>query len=275
MSRPLRIGIVGGSGWLGGAIAGALLKAGVVRARDLTLSYRSSRPDRLPGSTWTTDNQALVERSDVVVVSVRPADWPELSIDCRERLVISVMAGIRLDAIVARHGSERAVRALPSAAAEVAASCTPWIATPATGASDRATVRAILEACGSEDEVPSERDIDYLTGLSGSGPAFPALLAAAMARDAVAHGIPVDVARRAANAVLVGAGRLVERDGQPPEEVVKAFVDYRGTTAAGIEAMRAAGFDVAVAEGLAAAFARTAGMADSGRDKASTRSQEE
>ena len=59
-------------------------------------------------------------------------------------------------------------------------------------------------------------------------------------RDAVAHGLPRDVARRAVVGMLVGTGRLFEKTGEDPADTVAAFVDYRGVTAAAIEAMRAA-----------------------------------
>ena len=266
MATGLRIGVIGGAGWLGGAIAEAMLAAGVVAPAGLSLSYRSRRPDRFPGAFWTDDNQALADRSDVIVLSVRPADWQGLKVDAGGRLVVSVMAGIRLDALSARHGTGRAVRALPNAAAEVRRSYTPWIATGQASEEDRALVRAIFDACGVQDEVRTEAEIDYLTGLTGSGPAFPALLAEAMMADAIAHGLARDVARRAVNTLLVGTGRLLEARGEDPAETVRTFLDYRGTTAAGIEAMRAAGLAAAVSAGLAAAYAKSIGMGAPGRE---------
>ncbi|ARM92502.1 pyrroline-5-carboxylate reductase protein (plasmid) [Rhizobium sp. CIAT894] len=260
MSVSLRIGIIGGGGWLGGAIAGSIIDAGLVNARNLSFSYRSQRPDRFPNSFWTPDNQALADRSDVVLLSVRPDDWRPIDVDAGGKLVISVMAGIGLDALSQRHKTGRVVRALPNAAAEVAKSYTPWIGASDVTEDDRTVVRAIFDACGSEDEVAKESDVDYLTGLSGSGPAFPALLAAAMMNDAVARGLPAEIARRAVNTVISGAGRLLERHGENPDDVVQTFLDYRGTTAAAIEGMRAAGFDASVAKGLSAAFERSVSM---------------
>jgi len=101
--------------------------------------------------------------------------------------------------------------------------------------------------------VTREEHIDYFTAMSGSGTAFPALLAEAMMNDAIGRGVPPDVARRVAQ-VIVGAGRLPEHDGASPSDTVKAFVDYKGTTAAGIVAMRENGFDTAVGAGLEAAY---------------------
>jgi len=173
------------------------------------------------------------------------------------KLVISVMAGVTLADIAARLGTARVVRALPNAAAEVGRSYTPWTATAEVTDADRETVQAILRCFGSGDALATEAGIDYMTGLSGTGPAYPALLAVALIRDAVAHGLPPEVARRAVTAMFVGTGRLLEEKGEKPEDTVAAFVDYRGVTAAGIEAMRAAGFDSAVSAGLAAALEKS------------------
>jgi pyrroline-5-carboxylate reductase len=134
---------------------------------------------------------------------------------------------------------------------------TPWTASAQVTDEDRVTVRQILDAFGSGDEVATEAEIDYMTGLSGTGPAYPALLAAAMMRDAVAHGLPPDVARRAVVGLLVGTGRLFEKDGEDPEKTVTAFLEYRGVTAAAIEAMQASGFEAAVSAGLEAALQKS------------------
>jgi pyrroline-5-carboxylate reductase len=254
----MRIGVVGGAGWLGGAIVRSLLESGLVEAGDLTLSCRRTRPDRLAGAFWTGDNQLLADRSDVIILSVRPQDWPSVTLDARGKLVISVMAGVGLAAIGARHRTGRVVRSLPNAAAEVGKAYTPWIGSGEVTDVDRDTVRRIFRACGSEDEVTSEAHMDYMSGLSGTGPAFPSLLAAAMIKGALRHGIPRDVARRAVNALLVGTGALLQHRDQDPIEVVDTFVEYRGLTAAAIETMRAGGFDTAVADGLETAFRMSA-----------------
>jgi pyrroline-5-carboxylate reductase len=262
MNSSIRIGVVGGGGWLGSAIVEAILYADLARPQNVTVSYRREKPERFPHVLWTSDNQELADRSDVIILSVRPQDWPSLAIDAAGKLVISVMAGIRLSAICDRHGTTRVVRTIPNAAAEVGRSYTPWVASSEINDDDRAIVRAIFSACGMQDEVSSERDIDYLTGLAGSGPAFPALLAAAMVDHAVEYGLPRDVAERAAITVLTGAGRLFERDPQAPDRAVDVFLAYRGTTAAGIEAMLAAGFGRSVAIGLQSAFEKSLRMGE-------------
>jgi pyrroline-5-carboxylate reductase len=260
MSDVSRIGIVGGSGWLGGAIVKSILDARLVSPEDFTLSYRREPPKRFPGVRWTADNQELVDRSDVIIISVRPEDWPALAFDARDKFVISVMAGIGLSQLAAQLRTLRVVRALPNAAAEVGQSYTPWVASADVDDQDRSLAQRIFDACGTSDEVANEGDMDYFVGLSGAGPAFPALLATAMMDDALARGLRPDMARRAVNAVLIGAGRLLEHHDECPADTVETFTSYRGTTAAAIGAMREAGFEAAVRSGLAEALRKSKDM---------------
>lgn len=248
-----RVGIIGGAGWLGSAIARSLVSSGTVDPANLICSYRSNRPARPTDWHWTKDNEDLVAKSDIIIVSVQPGDWPSLSFQAPGKLVISVMAGIRMASLRQRTGTKRLARALPNAAAEVRASYTP-IFMQSDMPDDSVTVCSLFKACGSVDLVTDEDLIDYFTGMTGSGPAFPALLAEAMIADALDRGIPSEVARRAAVQTLIGAARIFEEQDIAPAETVKAFVDYDGTTATAILKMQEMGFGPAVRAGLEAAY---------------------
>ncbi|WP_324733563.1 pyrroline-5-carboxylate reductase family protein [Pseudomonas paeninsulae] len=258
MSSELTVGIIGGGGWLGRAIGAAMLERGVLQPASLILSSRSGRVDGFdawPAVQLTQDNRQLAQRAEVIVLSVRPEQFADVSIEAAGKLVISFMAGVSVETLIARTGSQRIIRAMPNAAAQIRQSYTPWFATEPVSAADRAFTQAMFEACGSTDEVTSEADLDYLTGLVGSGAAYPALLAEAMLAHALAKGLPRQVAERAVRGVVVGASQLLGRDGMPPAEMVRAMLDYRGTTAAGLQAMIDAGFKTAIAAGLDAAEA--------------------
>ncbi|MDL2398970.1 pyrroline-5-carboxylate reductase family protein [Rhizobium mayense] len=248
-----RVGIVGGSGWLGSAIAKALIGSDTVPAERLTCSYRTRKPDSGLGVSWTQDNQKLAENSDVVILSVRPDDWSGIDISAPGKLVISVMAGISVDSIKRKTGSVRIARALPNAAAEVGQSYTPFFLA-SSNPNDRGTVEALFRSCGMVDSVFREEHIDYFTAMTGSGEAFPAFLAEAMMNDAIARGLPMEIALRAAQQVIIDAGRLQEYHRASPADTVKSFVDYDGTTSAGIVAMRENGFESVIRSGLDAAF---------------------
>lgn len=263
MTIAAQIGIIGGHGWLGNAMAQAAVASGAVDPSRLTLSGRSDQHGAaaLPGVRSTRDNQELVDRCEVVVLSVRPDQFQGVRIAARGRLVISVMAGVPAAAIAAQTGAEAVVRALPNAAAAIGRSFTPWYATPPVSAERRQLVQTLFTACGEAAEVPREAHIDYCVGLTGSGAAFPALLAQAMTAHAIAQGLPPDLARRAARAVVAGASQLFADASGDPAQIVQAMLDYCGTTAAALQAMLDQGFTGAVAAGLEAAAAKAAAMA--------------
>lgn len=252
------IGIIGGTGWLGGAIARAWLETGTVAPRELWLANRSGRGagfEAWPEVHLTTDNQALVERCPVVLLSVLPRDFGALRIDAKDRLLISVMAGVSIEAIAAATHATRIVRTLPNAAADLRQSYTPWYAAPGLSAGDRDLVRRLLDACGASDPVPGEAEIDYFTALTGSGPGFVALFADAMIQHAIRTGIEPKIAERAVRQLFLGAGAMLALAKASPAETVQGFLDYAGTTAAGLEAMQQSSLQADIGRGIEAAHA--------------------
>ena len=273
MSSMPMVGIVGGGGWLGRAIASQALAAGAIAETSLILSSRSARAGGLGlwrAVRWTCDNEDLTRRSDVVILSVRPHQFFDLALDVGERLVISVMAGVSMATLQSALRTDRVVRAMPNAAAEIGLSYTPWLAGAGLTEKDRTFVRALFESCGTANEVGTEGELDYLTALSGSGPAFPALLASAMLSHAEARGLQPEVARRAVLGVVCGASRLLAADDATPGQMVQTFIEYEGTTATGLREMERSGFTKAVHAGLDAATAAVAAMA-AGRGRVAAR----
>ena len=267
MTDPVAIGIIGGGGWLGRAVGRSMLSAGFVEGRSLILSGRSGRVEGFgewPDVRCTTNNRELAERADIVMLSVRPAQFGAVEIDARNKLVISLMAGISVDSIRTRTGADRVVRAMANAAAEIGRSYTPWFAADGVTPADKAFVQALFETCGEADQVSREADIDTLTALTGAGPAWPALLAQAMLAYAEAKGLPAGIARRAVDAIVAGASQLVATGEASPREIVQTFLNYQGTTAAGLQMMINSGFIDAVQAGLDAAATAAAKMSDKG-----------
>lgn len=257
------IGIIGGTGWLGRSIAAALLDIGFLPGNALTISGRSATPKDIPAplaaAHYTSDNQSLVQRSDVIILSVRPEDLHAVQIDAGSKLLISLVAGASMQEIETHTGSTRTIRAMPNAALEIRRAYTPWFANAQVDAAAKSFVQRLFEACGEADEVGSESDLNYLTALSGTGPAYPALLAQALHRHAIAQGLPDRIARRAVQGVVVGASQLMSAD-RGFEDLLAALRAYRGVSAAGIDGMLAAGFEESVNAGLqqAAATANSA-----------------
>jgi len=247
------IGIIGGAGWLGRALSRYLHEKSGLKADQLIRSYRSKKCDDNIPCIWTQDNAELVAKSDIIVLSVRPQDFPALAFCAPDKLFISLMAGVTIDEIATKTGAKRIARAAMNAAAELSASYTPFFV-QSDQAGDGVIIHDILATCGSVDEVASEQQIEYFMALTGTGPAFPSLFAEAMMKHAMAHGIDPQIAMRAVNQLLVGTGALIAKNQPSPSETVQTFIDYRGSTAAGLVAMRESGIDTVVARGLDAAL---------------------
>lgn len=263
MALSARLGIIGGNGWLGNAIAYAAAASGLIEPARLTLSSRSDHRGAVavPGAHWTKDNAELADRSDIIVLSVRPDQFPAVRIDAKGKLVISVMAGVSADAVAERVKTDRVIRSMPNAAVSIRKSFTPWFATSAVSDEDRRLAQSLFATFGDAAEVEFESHIDYCVGLTGSGAAFPALLAQAMIGHAVSQGLPRDFAQRAVQGAVVGASQLMDGEDCDPERIVQEMIDYKGTTAAALVAMRDRGFVEAVHAGLAAASSAAAAIA--------------
>lgn len=113
---------------------------------------------------------------------------------------------------------------------------------------------------GGEDELTEEDHLDLMTALSGSGPAYPALMAVAMMEFLRAAGLSRDVAERAAEAVICDTAQLLKGKMHEAPALVQAFVDYAGTTAAGLNKAEEAGFSRAIQAALEAAAERAREM---------------
>ncbi|MAO25832.1 pyrroline-5-carboxylate reductase dimerization domain-containing protein [Roseovarius sp.] len=249
------LALVGASGWLGRFMGPALLRAGVVEPGDFIGLNRSGASEAYaewPGLRWSTDPEAGLADARMVILSLRPDEFRAARLRCPGALVLSVMAGVSMDEIRERTGARAVVRSMPNAAMEIGQSFSPWVADAEADDADRAMVRAVLGASGREEAFAREADIDVYAAICGAGPAWAALLLEALAAAGRAEGLSPEQALAAAEGAVVGAGAMLAGQGAQAGAMVEEFIAYAGTTAAGLEAARAAGFAEAVAAGIAA-----------------------
>jgi len=249
------IGILGGTGWLGRALGRNLLARGLAPG-DLVVANRrgpTADYDGWPGVTWAQGLDDLVARCEVLVLSVRPEDYRLSDPQGFRGLVLSFMAGVALDRLGRDWPSARIARAMPGGGATEGRAHVPWCAGPGLGAADAARVESLLAAIGTVDRVADEAQLAVLAALSGSGAAYPALMAQAMFRHACAEGIAPDVAWRGVASVVCDAPDLFRAGPEAVEALLAAYHGYRGVTAAGLDAAEAAGFSGAIGRALAAA----------------------
>lgn len=258
-----KVGIIGATGWLGQALGLNLLRQGILSASDLVLLRRSgdgAAYAAFPGIVWASDASELCALCDTVVLSVRPHDFPMPGFAPRDPLLISLMAAWSLEALQDMAPAARVVRAMPNSGAPAGASYTPWVAGKGVTADDRARTARLLGAMGQQEALESETQLHYLSALSGSGAAYPALMARAMLADAVAFGLPPEIARRAVESVICGSGEVLHGQLATVDDLLDSYMSYKGITAAGLAAAERSGFETALRAALAAAFAKARSM---------------
>lgn len=256
MASSRSIGIIGGSGMLGSAIAHALLDRKTLAASNLWISNRSGNKagfEKYPEIHFTNDNTQLCDACDVIILSVPPARTQEISIHVPGRLIISVMAGVSIAELQNLTGSDRIVRAMSSPAAALGLAYSPWVATSQVDPTDRASVTHIFEACGVTDEINDESHLDHFTAMTGPVPGFVAYYAQCMVDYALKAGISPDIADRAIRQLFLSSGTMLANGEATPAEHVQEMIDYAGTTAAGLIAMKKSPISHSIAEALDAA----------------------
>ncbi len=262
MTTP-RLALAGASGWMGRFIGPALLRDGVTVPEFFTALNRSGPNgdyDDFPGVHWEVLLAEMPVVPDVVILSVRPEDFRAGDFDCAQALVISVMAGVPITEITARTGARRVVRTVPNALVETGRSFTPWLASDAATAEDRALAQRILRSVGTEAEAPDEAALDVLTALAGAGTAYAALLASGLMQAARAAGLPEALAEAAVENLVCAAPEMLDGQIASAPELVQTYIEYQGVIAAGLGAAQAAGFEAALERSLAAAVARVQEM---------------
>lgn len=258
------VGIIGGNGALGSAIAKAMLKTDRIAPENLWISCRSgavSGFDHWPGMHVTNSNQELVEACDIVLLAVPPQLVSTVDVRITEQLLVSVMAGVTIDRLKALTGAARVIRAMSSPAAEMSLAYSPWYAPDNITDRDKDAITAIFNACGLTDAVGSEDQIDRFTAMTGPVPGFVAQFADSMVQYATRNGIAPEIADRAIRQLFRASGEILSQAPETPAEQVQAMIDYAGTTGAGLSVMKASALAEDIGKGLDAAVekARTIG----------------
>ncbi|HMK96544.1 MAG TPA: pyrroline-5-carboxylate reductase [Acidimicrobiales bacterium] len=258
-----------GGGKMGEALLRGLLRAGWARPEELVVSEVSeARRAQLTAEEALAGVQVVGGEpapADGAVLAVKPADVEgacrALTSRASLRRVLSIAAGVRLADLEAWCAPGTAViRAMPNTPALVAAAATAISAGPAASAEDMEWACDIMRAVGTVVEVPEDQ-LDAVTGLSGSGPAYLFLVAEAMTEAGVLVGLPRTVAASLVAQTLLGSGRLLAETGQSPQALRAAVTSPGGTTAAGLRQLEASAARAAFIEAVAAAVRRSRELA--------------
>jgi pyrroline-5-carboxylate reductase len=246
--RDKRVGFVGG-GNMGEALVRGLTKTGLMPVGHLLMAdVRTERLEelkRLYGVIVISDNVTLVRRADVVILAVKPqilgGVLDEIAPATPGKLLISVAAGVSTGEI-RRHlpPGTRLIRVMPNTPALVLEGATAIARAAGLEEGDLDTARQIFEAVG-RVVILDEEMMDAVTGLSGSGPAYIALVVEALADGGVRVGLDRKTAMTLAMQTVLGSARLLIDTGMHPGQLKDMVSSPGGTTIAGIHTLEAGG----------------------------------
>ena len=255
-----------GGGNMASAIIGGLVRQGhPVNALQVVEPWDEQRvrlTQQFPGMTVLPAASAELKPSDLVVWAVKPQTFKDAAAAARAHvegaLHLSVAAGITSESIATWLGTERIVRAMPNTPALVGLGMTGLMARAAVSAEDKALVEQVVRTTGELVWVNVEADLDAVTALSGSGPAYVFYFLEAMRDAGAAMGLSPEVAYQLAVGTFVGASTLAQRSDDPPQVLRERVTSKGGTTYAAITSMESSGMKDRFAQALKAAQARAA-----------------
>jgi pyrroline-5-carboxylate reductase len=259
-----------GGGNMARSLIGAQLARGVPAASIKVAEPREEAREALSREFAVptfSDNAAAVAGADCVVLAVKPqvmhAVCAALAGPLRgtNPLVISIAAGVRIAQIERLLGERHAiVRCMPNTPALVGAGAAGLCANANVDAEQKALAERLLDAAGIVRWIDDEAQMDTVTALSGSGPAYFFLLVEAMEEAAVHLGLPRDTARALAAQTCLGAGHMLADGNETAMELRKRVTSPHGTTAAALDVFEQGGFRALVARALDGAKRRGAEM---------------
>ena len=225
-----------GGGNMASAIIGGLLKRGMAASQIQVVEPFAEQQARLTQQfqvAVSASPDASLARASLVVWAIKPQTFREAagqaSAHVRTALHLSVAAGIRSDSIARWLSTERVVRAMPNTPALIGLGMTALFARPAATPADRQTVERVVQTTGDYLWLRQEEQLDAVTALSGSGPAYVFYFLEAMIQAGTDMGLSREQAHQLAVGTFVGASALARQSEEPPE-VLRARVTSKGGT---------------------------------------------
>jgi pyrroline-5-carboxylate reductase len=270
MNNIRRLAFIGG-GNMAAALIGGLIKRGLPAERVVVADPSEAQLQRLVrdyGVTTAPDNTGAVKHAEVVILAVKPQQMRAVALglaphlDEPPPLVISVAAGIPHAALARWFGPRIAViRTMPNRPALNGFGATGLFAPAGVGAANRALAEMIMAAVSATVWVEHESQMDTVTALSGSGPAYFFLFMEALEAAAHERGLPPDVAHQLTLETALGAAQMARQSTDSLATLREQVTSKGGTTAAALAVLDAAGLRAIVAHAVAAADRRSAELA--------------
>jgi len=266
----MRLVFIGG-GNMGEAMLSTVLNKRLAAPPDISVSDTSEvRRQHIAqeyGVHTTASNTEIINRGDVVVLAIKPQNLDEVMAELKgrlkpEQLVLSIIAGARINTLSLGLNHDSVVRAMPNTPAQIGMGVSVWATTVAVTKQQKGWVSSILGAMGKEIYIDDEQYIDMATAVSGSGPAYVFLFMESLVKAAVHIGLPRNIARELVLETLLGSGHLVQKSGKEPSELRRMVTSPGGTTAEALLQFEKAGFSALVLQAVTAAYDKSRRLGD-------------
>lgn len=257
----MKITIIGG-GIMGTAIAGALIKQKVLIPTELIITDTEiTKLEKLAsqGVKITTDNLMAIQTADVLILAVKPQIMSEVLLPLQSRLlsqtlVLSIAAGVTLSKIQKDLAHQAVVRVMPNTPLTIGMGVSGWFASAEVTDLQKQQVKQILNACGIETELENEDQIDAITALSGSGPAYVFLFLQGLVEGAVKLGLSENTAKQIAIQTVLGSAFLAQSSEQDLQTLIENVTSKGGTTEKAREKFTEHNFQNIIMEAMQAAY---------------------
>ncbi len=256
-----------GAGMMGSAMITGIIQGNLIAPQDLI----AVDPDQAKGAKLVQecgirhamDSHGVVEKVNILVLAIKPQYF---HIACQQLrgqlsevdLVISIMAGVTIDAIKTALNVSSVVRAMPNTPGAIGQGMTVWVASSAVSDEYLAITEQLLGALGVVMRVQQEHALDMSTAVSGSGPAFVLLFMEAMIDAAVHLGFSRAEAQTLVMQTVKGTSAYLEVSGEHPAVLRNQVTSPAGTTAEGLYHLEREGFRHAIARAIWGAYQRSA-----------------
>lgn len=230
-----------GAGKMATAIAGGIISNGAwnkdnVLAADVSEQARKAF-EEATGAACSGSAAELTDQADIILLAVKPQVAAEavapFADACKEKLIVSICAGITIESLREWFGTDRVVRVMPNTPMMVGKGASGFTCAPGVACEDRQAVETLLESVGIAREV-DESLMDAVTALSGSGPAYFFEMIRGLIEAAVEIGLEEQTALQLAAQTAAGAAEMVAKRMATPEDLRNAVTSPGGTTAAGL-----------------------------------------
>ncbi|MFJ7283843.1 pyrroline-5-carboxylate reductase [Pseudomonas sp. NPDC099000] len=259
-----------GAGNMAASLIGGLrakgLDAAQIRASDPGAETRA-KVQAEHGVEVFAENADAIQGADVVVLAVKPQAMKAVCEAIRpslkpNQLVVSIAAGITCASMNNWLGAQPIVRCMPNTPALLRQGVSGLFATAEVNAEQRQQAEELLSAVGIALWLNEEQQLDAVTAVSGSGPAYFFLLIEAMTAAGVKLGLPADIAAQLTVQTALGAAHMAVASDVDAAELRRRVTSPAGTTEAAIKSFQAGGFEALVEKALGAAAHRSAEMAE-------------